>query len=662
MAVPNAYGDNDSQGAGPETPEVTTEDMLLDFIVPRVKRARDVRDEKFKRRWDEYTRLWRGFWSSEDKSNASERSKLIAPALSQAIEMTAAEIEEATFGRKAWLDITDDIADENKDDALQYRDQLLEDFELAGVPDSCSECFLLGAIYGTGIAKINLRPSGIPTIGEGGVVQADDRILVTVDPIRPDEFVIDPAATKLNDALFCAHEFIKPIHTVRAKMKAGIYRTVDVQPYTGQRTANTTGTGQNTSVVAMDEGCLITEYYGKVPAKLVGGKGEQLVEALVTIVNEGEILRAKKNPYKMQDRPIVAYQHDKVPGEFWGRGVAEKGYNPQKALDGELRARIDALALLTAPMMGADITRLPRDPDMRVRPGKIFMTRGRPSEILEPLGFDPRGLAATFQQSGDLERMVQMGTGSMDSATPIGVNSRNETASGMSMLQTGFLKRTKRTMQNIERQFIDPLVTKCLWRYMQYEPERYPNDMKFVVNATMGIMAKEVESAQLTQMLGYAPPESPGHNLILSALFDNTVSSEKAKLKAAIDAILQPPSPEDQQMQAQMKQIQFQMAVAELQEAQGKAAKAMADAKLAQAKTLLTMVQADLADDEVEIEAAYAAIAAEQVRGKSEESKAKVQIAKHGVEKERLSVKKAEHSVRKSEADAKKPKPTAKKK
>ena len=60
MAVPNAYGDNDAQGAGPETPEVTTEDLLLSWIVPRVKRARDVRDEKFKRRWDEYTRLWRG--------------------------------------------------------------------------------------------------------------------------------------------------------------------------------------------------------------------------------------------------------------------------------------------------------------------------------------------------------------------------------------------------------------------------------------------------------------------------------------------------------------------------------------------------------------------------------------------------------------------------
>ena len=63
--------------------------------------------------------------------------------------------------------------------------------------------------------------------------------------------------------------------------------------------------------------------------------------------------------------------------------MCEKGYNPQKALDAEVRARIDALALLSAPMMGADITKLPRNADMRVRPGKTIFTRGRPSEIFE---------------------------------------------------------------------------------------------------------------------------------------------------------------------------------------------------------------------------------------------------------------------------------------
>jgi hypothetical protein len=64
------------------------------------------------------------------------------------------------------------------------------------------------------------------------------------------------------------------------------------------------------------------------------------VEAVVVIANGGLLLKAEANPYMMQDRPIVAFPWDVVPSRFWGRGVCEKGYNSQKALDTELRARI----------------------------------------------------------------------------------------------------------------------------------------------------------------------------------------------------------------------------------------------------------------------------------------------------------------------------------
>jgi hypothetical protein len=332
------------------------------------------------------------------------------------------------------------------------------------------------------------------------------------------------------------------------------------------------------------------------------------------LANNEHLLAARINPYKMLDRPFVAYQHDSVPGEFWGRGVAEKGYNPQKALDAEIRARADALALITAPMMGADLTRLGRNPDLRVRPGKVFMTRGRPSEILEPVGFNPQGLALTFQQSGDLERMIQMATGAMDTATPLGTNRRNETASGMSMLQASFLKRAKRTMQNIERQYMNPLLRRMVWRYIQFDPERYPADYKFLVRAAMGIMAKEVENAQLVSMLGFTPPESQAHGIILKALFDNTASAEKRELKAAVEAMLAPPSEEQIQQQQMMQQLQLQMAQLELQLKQAEVAKVMAEAEQAQARALLAATQAEYVDDNVEIQAANAAIGAEQAR------------------------------------------------
>ena len=606
---------NGSFNSGSESDKAATtpKAALLGYVVNKVKRGRDVRDQKYGARWSEYTRLWRGFWAAEDASNNSERSRLIAPALQQAIEMAVAEIEESVFSRTAWFDISDDIADEQKDDAVVYRDQLLEDFELAQVPDSIAQVFLLGAIYGTGIAKINVHLEDVKQMGEDGKPVNDDRVLVAVYPVRPDEFVIDPSATSIDEALFCAHEFIKPLHTIKAKQDAGVYAKGEIKGFNGRR-GDSTGTGSSSTVDSQDEGVLVTEFYGMVPARWVSDAedkdGDELVESIVTVANEALVLRAVASPFTMKDRPIVAYQHDTVPGEFWGRGVAEKGYNPQKALDSEVRARIDALALMTAPMLGADMGRMPRNPDMRVRPGKVFFTRGRPSEVIEPIGFNAAGLALTFQQSGDMERMVQQGTGSMDSATPLGINSRNETAGGMSMMQSGMLKRSKRTMQNIERQFLGPLIRRSTWRYMQFDPERYPKDMKFLVKASMGIMAKEVEMAQLTQLLGFTPPESPAHGLILKAIFSNTASSEKAELKKAIEAMNQPPTPEQEAEQKKMKEIQMALMEAQLRVENAKAAEAEASAKLSMAKANREMVLADLEDDKVDIQAANAAIGA----------------------------------------------------
>lgn len=619
--IPNKYGDNDSK-----KPVGSPYRGLVAYVMDKVKHGRDVRDEQFDSSWKEFTRIWRGFYERKDKTTESERSKLISPASAQAVEMTASEMEEATFGRTAWIDIVDDIQDQERDDALVLRDQLLEDFELAGVPNGIADTYLLGCVYGTGISKVNLKIDD--EVSFDG--QKKKRIRVVVDAVRPDEFVIDPSACTVEDALYCAHEVVKPKHTIKDKQRKGLYLKGHVESYAGSQKGSTDGsTGHN--VQSQDDGVLITEYYGLVPAYLLPDAGKddyEMCEAIVVIANEGVLLKAAKSPFKMSDRPIVAYQHDPIPGQFWGRGVIEKGYNPQKALDAELRARIDALALSSAPMMGADITRMPRNPDLRTRPGRFFLTRGRPSEIIEPIGFQAPGLASTFQNASDLERMVQMATGAMDSAIPIGQNRRNETAGGMSMQQAGFLKRSKRTMRRVER-YLDQLVTKSLWRYMQFDPARYPRDLKFKVNGTIGLMAREVENQQLVQMLGFVPPESPAHGLIVQALFENTNSAEKDVLKQAIQQMNQPPSEEEQAMQKKQQELALRMQELEVQEKEATVAKLMAEAGLKKAQTHHEMIDADLEDDRLEIAAANAATGAEKARQTSRQNDiaaAKVQV------------------------------------
>lgn len=610
MPIPNQQGDNDSKR--PLEGMTPGKAALVSWVVDRVRYGRDVRDEQYGAFWKECTRIWRGFYSVKDKTTNSERSRLISPASQQAVEMTASEIEEAVFGRTAWFDIEDDIQDEDKDDATAYRDQLLEDFELAKVQQGVNDATLLGCVYGTGIGKINVDKIAMPNVSQ----KDQQKFVVKFEAIRPDEFIIDPAATSVEDALFVAHEVIKPRHTIKEKQAAGVYRPGVVEPYSGSQKGSTTGFDKDTGVDPKADGVLITEYFGKVPAFLLPDAPADnfgMIEAIVTIANEQTVLRAVESPFTMKDRPIIAYQHEAVPGQFWGRGVIEKGYNAQKALDAELRARIDGLALTTAPMMGADITRMPRNPDLRTRPGKWFMTRGNPNEIITPVAFQAPNLQSTFQNASDLERMVSMATGAMDSALPVGQNRRNETSGGMSQMNAAFLKRSKRTMRRIET-WLDKLITKSLWRYMQFDGKRYPADMKFVVNNTMGLMAREVENQQLVQMLGFVPPESPAHTLIIQALFQNTNSADKAVLKAAIEEMVKPPSEEEQQMQQMAQQLALEKEKEEVRKLKAGNDKLEAETQLALAKTKLTLTQEDLEDDKVDIAAANSAIGAEKAR------------------------------------------------
>lgn len=626
MGISNPLGNNDSQQF--QNAKTDPYGMLASWIMPRVNEARDHRDDTYQKRWDEYYRLWRGFWTPDDKTRQSERAKLIAPALSQAIDMSVAEIEEATFGRAAWFDIEDDIEDPESADAIIIRNRLLEDFELANVPDGLSKAFLLAAIYGTGIAKCLVQEEEIKQISRGptGMAEAagQTRPMVRWEAIDPNEFVIDPIARTIDQALFCAHEMTKPLHSIRAKQKAGVYRNdVTVSGWDGEDLTNSRQNDINGREQDFD-GVWITEYYGKVPRALLSENPPStydetdLVEALVTIANKGQVLRATETPFAMKDRPVVAFQWDEVPDSFWGRGICEKGYNAQKALDAELRARIDVMALTAAPMMGVDTTRMPRNPNMSIYPGKVWALRGRPSEVMEPVGLGQVN-PQTFQASADFERMVQVGTGAMDSASPLNMNRRNETASGMSMLISGFVKRSKRTMQNIERQFLEPIIKKSAWRYQQFAPMRYPADPKFVVQTAMGLAAREFEQGQLIQLLNSMEPNSPAYHVILQSVVDLTGLPNKEDIKQALQQAMQP-DPEMQKMQQMVQQMQLENAQLENEKLKREIQKLTTEAGKNEADTYHTYIKADLEDDKVAHLATQNAIAAEKVRSQDRQT------------------------------------------
>jgi hypothetical protein len=594
-------------------------ERLEDWVDYKCTSWRDNFEANYSQKFDEYYRLWRGQWSSEDMTRQSERSRIISPALQQAVESSVAELEEATFGRGKWFDIKDDIGDPDNADVALLRENLVSDFKRNKIRKNVAECLINAAVFGTGIAEIELTsekemaPATQPVMGgelTAVGVTIKDKTCVKLNPVMPQNFLIDPVATTIENALGVAVDEFVSLHQVQQLQEQGVYREADV----GTAAPDFDIEPDHELVSTYDDDKVrLTKYYGLVPRYLLDeamsdpDAEEEIVElsdeeeddsyyveAIVVIADGGTLLKAEKNPYMMNDRPIIAFPWDVVPSRFWGRGVCEKGYNSQKALDAELRARIDALALTVHPMLAMDASRMPRGSKPEIRAGKVILTNGNPAEILQPFNFGQVN-QITFAQAGALQQMVQTATGAIDSAGIAGSVNQQSTAAGISMGLGAIIKRHKRTLINFQESFIIPLVTKAAHRYMQFEPETYPvADYKFDVTSSLGIIAREYEVTQLVQLLQTMSPDTPMYPELVKSIVDNMNLSNREELIAKLDQANQP-NPEAQQAQQATQQAQLQFQASQTNALNGQA-------KESEARAMKAMAEAQAVPQELEID------------------------------------------------------------
>ena len=547
------------------------DETLEDWVMYKVDDWREFFETNYDAKFDEYYRLWRGIWSDEDKTRESERSKIVSPALLQAVESSVADVEEATFGRGKFFDIQDDMGDTDRSDVRFLREALSQEFTKNKIRKAVGECLINAAVYGTGIGEIVLEtkkemvPATEPVM-DGAMtavgVNIRDRTVVKLRPIQPHNFLIDPVATDIDSAVGVAIDEFVSSHLVEQLQEQGVY----TKGYIGRAAPDLDLEPDEELWQQPEDKVRLTKYYGLVPRHLLEnafddddemvnfdsetddeGNDSYYVEAIVVIANGGKLLKAEASPYMMSDRPVVAFPWDVVPSRFWGMGVCEKGFNSQKALDAELRARIDALALTVHPMLAMDATRMPRGTKPEVKAGKLLLTNGNPAEIIQPFNFGQVS-QITFAQADSLQRMVQAATGSVDTAQQA-MNGGGTTSAGSSMSLGGIIKRQKRTLVNFQESFLLPFIEKAAWRYMQFEPELFPvNDYKFVATSTLGIVAREYEVAQLVQLLQTMPQDSPVYPVIMQAVIDNmNITNREDLIQTMIQA--QQPNPEQQQMQ-----------------------------------------------------------------------------------------------------------------
>jgi len=442
----------------------------------------------------------------------------------------------------------------------------------------------------------NLSPSTQPSARPGlnmiGVTE-NNRISVALQPVNPKNFLIDPDAQTIEEAMGCAIEQFVGRHVVTQAQANGVYKDV----YVGDAPVDTDLEETQELTYPQQDRVLLLRYYGLVPKALLEDPEKftlseedsytDLVEALVVIANGSTLLKAEPNPFMMQDRAVIAAQADSVPGRFWGRGTAEKAYNMQKAVDAQIRSHVDSLGYTSAPMMGMDATRMPRGFKFEIKPGKSILTNGSPSEILQPLKFGVTD-KSNIETAQIFERMMLQATGTLDSANlPAQVSGGEAATAGLAMAIGSLLKKNRRALINFQEDFLIPFVQKAAWRYMQFAPNRYPvKDFDFVATATMGMVAREFEQAQMMALMSTLGPNSPITPVLLQGIIESSSLPNRESLLAQLTQMSQP-DPAAQQLQQQSAQLQLATQQADVQEKQARAQKATAEAQKASVEAQL---------------------------------------------------------------------------
>jgi hypothetical protein len=610
---------------------------LTAWVMNRVNQWRDHRRSNYEGLWNQYERLWRGLWAAEDKNKKSERSTLITPGLGEAVENIVAEVEEAVFGRGDFFDIKAELADSKEMSQVtdQNKAHLKEDLSRSDFTSNVGEALINAAVYGSGVGEIivetftlreievaapqqpqldpNMPPA--PPVRPEAKVTEKEVSYACLQSVNPRNFLIDPTARTVNKALGVAIEEYVGSHLIRKGQKDGDYRDVEIGTSAGDTELGADRQLENEYV---HDKVKIVRYYGLVPRQLLFPAGRtvdlstdapaepadplaeaiaalpkeeseaksgeksvepidgEMVEAIVFIANDGTCIKAIESPYLMKDRPVVAFPWDIVPGRFWGRGVCEKGIVPQKVMDAELRARIDALAYVTAPMMAMDASRLPRGFSLVVKPGKSILTHGDPKSILMPIQFGQLE-QSTFNHSQQLDQMIQRATGSLD-VIALAQRGGDARPGAVSMMLSGIVKRHKRTLMGFIDRFFVPALTKIMWRNMQFYPERYtPLNWTFVASSSMGILQREYETQNLTALMQTMEPQSKEYKMLLMAVVSNTGLTQRAQIVDMLDesiaaaqameqqAAQAAQDPANQGMQAQLQQASIQLEIAEKQ-------------------------------------------------------------------------------------------------
>ena len=161
------------------------------------------------------------------------------------------------------------------------------------------------------------------------------------------------------------------------------------------------------------------------------------------------------------------------------------------------------------------------------------------------------------------------------------------------MALSGLMKKNKRALINFQEDFLIPFIERAAWRFMQFDPKRYPvKDFKFMPVSTMGMVAREYEQQQMVGLMQTLGPQSPITPVLLQGIIQSSSLSNREDIIAQLQQMSQP-DPQAQQMQQQVQMLDMQLKDAQIGYYKSQSGKNAADAQK-------TMVEAQIMPAEAE--------------------------------------------------------------
>lgn len=281
------------------------------------------------------------------------------------------------------------------------------------------------------------------------------------------------------------------------------------------------------------------------------------------------VIKAVLNYDPLGRKPYYTASYEKIPGAFWGNGVADLVRDCQQMCNAAARSLSNNMGISSGPQVGVNVSRLPAGESVsQMYPWKIWQFQNSDyQDATAPLTFfqpqsNANELMAVFEK---FQTLADEYSGIPRYMTGENTPGAGRTASGLSMMISNASKSIKSVISTIDHKVFTPMLERLYQHNLRYsqDPDLI-GDINIVAKGAMSMVAKESAAVRRNEFLQLVLG-SPIAQQIVGPLGTAELLRENAKLlDINVDKVV-PTRDELTAQQAQLAQQQAAIQQAALQ-------------------------------------------------------------------------------------------------